>query len=124
MFKQKRILVYYAMTILYCFVFSLFFTSHQLADNLLSRDNQENEANHFLSKVSAFNLSAVTQIEASGSTQGALSVFKNQLKNFIEGWRTLEFDLINKVACYLSYAKAALPYSPSVNIIYPFHSHL
>lgn len=123
MFKQKRILVYYAMTILYCFVFSLFFTAQQLADNPLSVDNQETESNHFLSKVSVFNLSAATQIDASGSTQLPLSAFKNQLKSFIEGWKNLEFDLINKVAGYLSYTKAALPYSPSVNIIYPFHSH-
>ncbi len=123
MFKQKRILVYYAITILCCFAFSLFFTGQRLATQSLAVDNQETESNHFLSKVSVFNLSAATQIDAGGSTQLPLSTFKNQLKSFIEGWKNLEFDLINKIACYLSHTNTALPYLPSVDIIYPFHSH-
>lgn len=123
MFKQKRILVYYAMTILYCFIFSLVFTAQQLAENPLAVSNQEAGANHFLSKTSVLSLSAVTQIDGFSGLQHPASNLKNQLKSFIDGWKNLEFDLINKVACYLSNTKAALPYSPSVNIIYPFHSH-
>lgn len=120
--KQKRMPAHFAMVILYCFVFSLFFTGQQLATQSLFVEHQK-ESSHSVTDVKFFSLSAITQTDAFSSIQHPFSTLKNQLKSFIDGWKNLEFDLINKVAGYLSYTKAALPYSPSVNIIYPFHSH-